>query len=94
MPSTPADDLPASGSFSARINPPRTPANTPPAFSSLAPFICQGLLRFETKDDSSRLLERQPTGMTRVQPSVSCLNAWQEECATLSRVPHVRHPVP
>ena len=44
MPSTAANDLQTSASFSARKNPQRIPANTPPVFSSLRPRICQHLL--------------------------------------------------
>ena len=34
----------------------RIPVNTLPVFSSLAPLICQRLLRLAKKDDSDRLL--------------------------------------
>jgi hypothetical protein len=67
MPSTPANDLPASASFSARKHPPHIPANTPQIFSSLVPLICQRLLRFATKDDSTRFLGHQPTVISPTQ---------------------------
>jgi hypothetical protein len=47
---TAANDLQASASFSARKNPQRIPANTPPVFSSLRPRICPHLVRLVTKD--------------------------------------------
>src|SRR5687768_9775771 len=54
--STAANDRQASGSFSARKNPQRIPANTLPVFSSLRPRICQHLVSLATKDYSDRLL--------------------------------------
>ena len=54
--STAANDLHASASFSARKNPQRIPANTPPVISRLRPRIYQQLRCLVTKDDSDRLL--------------------------------------
>jgi hypothetical protein len=60
--------LQASGSFSARKNPQRIPANTLPVFSSLRPRICQHLVSLATKDYSDRLLG--PFGTKAVARSV------------------------
>ena len=56
--STTANDSRPSASFSARKNPQRIPANTPPVFSRLRPRIYQQLLCLATKDYSDRLLAR------------------------------------
>ena len=54
--STAANDPRPSASCSARKNPQRIPANTPPAFSGLRPRIWPHLLRLVTKAMSDRLL--------------------------------------
>src|SRR5207245_9174277 len=54
--STAANDPRPSASFSARKNPQRIPANTPPVFPGLRPRIWPHLLRLVTKAMSDRLL--------------------------------------
>ncbi|TKS64640.1 MAG: hypothetical protein EWM73_00218 [Nitrospira sp.] len=54
--STAANDLRLSASFSARKNPQRIPANTPPVFPGLRPCIWPHLLRLVTKVMPDRLL--------------------------------------
>jgi hypothetical protein len=51
-----ANDLRPAASFSARINPQRIPANTPPVFPGLRPPIWPYLRRLVTKAISDRLL--------------------------------------
>jgi len=53
---TAANDPRPSASFSARKNPQRIPANTPPVFPGLRPRICPHLLRLVTMAMSDRLL--------------------------------------
>jgi len=55
-PSTVANDLRPSTSFSARKKPQCIPANTPPVFPGLRPRIWPHLLRLVTKAMSDRLL--------------------------------------
>src|SRR5467141_3625828 len=57
--STAANDPRPSASFSARKNPQRIPANTPPVFPGLRPRIWPHLLRLVTKAMSDRLLARK-----------------------------------
>ena len=54
--STAAHDAPPSASCSARKNPQRIPANTPPVFSSLRPRTWSHLMCLVTKTMSDRLL--------------------------------------
>ena len=56
--STAANDLRPSASCSARKNPQRIPANTPPVFPGLRPRIWPHLFRLVTKAMSDRLLAR------------------------------------
>jgi hypothetical protein len=51
-----ANDLQPSAAFSARKNPQRIPANTPPVFPGLRSCIWLHLLRLVTKAMSDRLL--------------------------------------
>ena len=53
-----ANDPQPSASFSARKNPQRIPANTPPVFPGLRPCIWPHLLHLVTKAMSDRLLAR------------------------------------
>ena len=57
--STAANDARPSASFSARKNPQRIPANTPPVFPGLRPRIWPHLLRLVTNAMSDRLLARE-----------------------------------
>ena len=59
--STAAHDAPPSASCSARKNPQRIPANTPPVFSSLRPRTWLHLMCLVTKAMSDRLLGACPT---------------------------------
>ena len=58
--STTANDPRPSASFSARKNPQRIPANTPPVFPGLRPRIWPHILRLVTKARSDRLLAPSP----------------------------------
>ena len=61
--STTAKDVQSPASFSARKNPQRIPANTPPVFPSLAPLIWPHLICLVTKAMSDRLLAHSTRDM-------------------------------
>ena len=86
MPSTPANDLPASASFSARKPLHVFRRLRLRFFSNLAPFIYRRLLRLATKDYSNRLLVLQPTVLSLIQAECYLSDCRQRGRAIASRV--------
>ena len=88
--STAANDPRPSASFSARKNPQRIPANTPPVFPGLRPRIWPHLLRLVTKAMSDRLLDFSSSPregsktVASYHPSTACYMDGKRGCASVS----------